>query len=151
MKENVSPPRLKWGISLIMTLVYAFGAAWFYYLPSRGEPELDVTFWGLLSHFLLLSFLFWIILIPELKSDKREDVLLMTILTVPAGLGAALLLSFALGGRESWYVEVLYYFALSLVPFVLSHRAVRGRLSPTPFVLAAVYAVLAYAWGYVSW
>ncbi|AFL94430.1 hypothetical protein CL1_0218 [Thermococcus cleftensis] len=151
MRENVSPPRLKWGISLIMTLVYAFGATWFYYLPSRGEPELDVTFWGLLARFLVLSFLFWIILIPERRSSRAPDMLMLTVLTVPAGVLASLLFIFAV---TSFGIHETYgagYFVLALVPFLIAHKTVKSRISWIPFALALVYGLVAYIWGNMPW
>ncbi len=151
MKENVTPAQMKWGFSLIMTLVYAFGAAYFYYLPARGEPNLDVEFSQLLLHFTVLSFLFWTVLIPERKSSKAPDVLMLTVLTVPAGVFAALLLLFTVtsfGVHEAYGLE---YFTMALVPFLIAHRAVKGRISGVPFILALVYGVIAYVWGNVLW
>ncbi|QDA31156.1 hypothetical protein FH039_05475 [Thermococcus indicus] len=151
MKENVSPAGMKWGISLLMTLAYAFGAAWFYYLPARGEPNLEVEFSQLLLHFLLLSFLFWIVLIPEGRSAKAPDVLMFTVLTVPAGVLASLLLLFAatpFGVHETYGIE---YFIMALVPFLIAHKTVKRRISAVPFVLALVYGVIAYIWGSGLW
>ncbi|ASJ12229.1 hypothetical protein [Thermococcus thioreducens] len=146
MKAEGSSP-MKWGISLIMTLAYAFGAALFYYLPARGEPNLDVEFWGLLVHFLVLSFLFWVVLIPERESGDALDVLMLTLLTVPAGAVVALFFIFAVtsfGIYETWGAE---YFVMALVPFLLAYRTVKGRISALPFILAIAYGVLAYVWG----
>ncbi|CAD5243991.1 hypothetical protein [Thermococcus camini] len=138
---------VKWGISLIMTLVYAFGAALFYYLPARGEPNLDVEFLQLLLHFTVLAFLFWIVLIPERKSGKAVDALMLTVLTVPAGVVASLLFLFAVTGfgiYEAWGAE---YFVMALVPFLLAYGTVKGRISAVPFILAIAYGALAYVWG----
>ena len=151
MKSNVSPGLMKWGISLVMTLVYAFGAALFYYLPARGEPNLEVSFEGLLLHFTVLMFLLWIVLIPGRRMGKAPDVLMLTVLTVPAGLVSALLLIFLLGGlgiHETYGVE---YFAFSFLPFLLALKTVEGRFSLTPPVLAVVYSLLAYTWRNVLW
>ena len=151
MKENVSPAGTKWGMSLIMTLVYAFGVAWFYYLPAKGEPNLEVEFWQLLLHFLLLSFLFWIVLVPERKSTKTPDVLMLTVLTVPAGVFAALLFLFATGGVGVHETYGLEYIVMALMPFLIAHKTVKGRISAVPFVLALVYGVIAYIWGSRLW
>ncbi|WP_457751964.1 hypothetical protein [Thermococcus sp.] len=152
MEEGrLSPSRMKWGISLIMTFVYSFGAAYFYYLPARGEPVVDVEFFQLLAHFLVLGFLFWIILVPERASEMAPDLLMFTILTVPAGVVAALLFLFgakAIGAPELYGLE---YFFLAVVPFVIAYKGVKGRLSAHPFVLALIYAVLAYLWGNLAW
>ncbi|NJE30944.1 hypothetical protein E3E38_07800 [Thermococcus sp. 18S1] len=151
MKENVSPTGMKWGISLIMTLVYAFGAAWFYYLPGNGEPNIDVEFWQLLLHFIVLSFLFWIVLIPERKSSKAPDMLMLTVLTVPAGVLVALLFFFAAGGIGVHETYGLEYIVMALTPFLIAHKTVKGRISAVPFVLALVYGVIAYIWGNGLW
>jgi len=151
MKENVSPAGTKWGISLIMTLVYAFGAALFYYLPARGEPNLDVEFPQLLLHFTVLSFLFWIVLIPERKSNKAPDVLMLTVLTVPAGMLAALLFLFAVTSVGIYETYGVDYSILALIPFLLAYRIVKGRISAVPFILAITYGVLAYLWGNKLW
>ncbi|NJE60908.1 hypothetical protein [Thermococcus sp. 21S7] len=151
MKENVSPAGTKWGISLTMTLVYAFGAALFYYLPGKGEPGVEVEFPQLLLHFIVLSFLFWIVLVPERKSIKTPDVLMLTVLTVPAGVFTALLFLFAAGGvgvHETYGAE---YFIMALVPFLIAHKTVKGRISAVPFILAFVYWILAYIWGNGLW
>lgn len=152
MEEGrLSPARMKWGISLIMTLVYSFGAAYFYYLPARGEPAADVEFLQLLAHFLVLSFLFWIVLVPERGSEEAPDLLLFTVLTVPAGVVATLLFLFVGKGIGAPELYGLEYFFLALVPFVIAYKGVKGRLSVHPFVLALVYAVLAYLWGNLAW
>ena len=151
MKESALSYGLKWGISITMTLAYAFGAAVFYYLPARGEPDLGVSLGGLLTHFLVLSFLLWIVLLPVMGSGKAPDVLMLTLLTVPAGLLASLLFLFLLTGlgiRETYGAE---YFVFSFVPFFLATKTVLKRVSPSPVLLAAVYALLAYLWGSASW
>ncbi|ASJ08991.1 hypothetical protein A3L11_07025 [Thermococcus siculi] len=151
MKENVTPSQMKWGISIIMTLVYAFGAAWFYYLPARGEPGLEVEFWRLLLHFLVLSFLFWIILIPERKSQKAADSLMFTVLAVPVGMIAALLLLFVAGKIGLHETYGLEYFFLAAVPFAVAYKVTEDKIRASPFVLALVYWVIAYLWGSVAW
>ncbi len=151
MKDNVTPAQMKWGISVIMTLVYAFGAAYFYYLPARGEPNLDVTFWGLLLHFLFLSFLFWLVLFPGVKSGKADDLLMLTVLTVPAGVVASLLFAFAVGGVGMEKTFGLEYLVLSIVPFTLAYKAVFGKMGRTPFFLAFGYWIIAYLWRVLAW
>jgi hypothetical protein len=147
VKENVPPRGMKWGISVIMTLAYAFGAAYFYYLPARNEPDLEVEFWRMLLHFLLLSFLLWMVLVPERGKGKALDVLMFTVLTVPAGLLTALLFIFALTGAGIGETYGIEYFFLSIVPFVLAYKTVKGKISATPFTLALVYWAIAYVWG----
>ncbi len=142
---------IKWGISLIMTFVYAFGAAWFYYLPARSEPNLEVEFWQLLIHFTVLIFLFWIVLIPEGKSEKAADVLMLTVLTVPAGVFASLLFLFAVSGFGIYETYGVEYSILALIPFLLAYRTVKGRISAVTFVLAVAYGILAYIWGNGLW
>ena len=142
---------VKWVISLLMTLAYACGAAIFYYLPAKGEPTLDVEFWQLLLHFLVLSFLFWIVLIPERDSSKAPDVLMLTVLTVPAGVLAALFFLFAVNSFGIYETYGLGYTVMALVPFLIAHKAVRVRISVAPFVLALVYGITAYMWGSVLW
>ncbi|WP_240910560.1 hypothetical protein [Thermococcus sp. GR6] len=147
MENEKGFPRMKWGVSILMSLVYSFGAAWFYYLPAKGEPLIDVTFGELLLHFLVLVFLLWIVAIPGIKEkDKTADLVLLTVLTLPAGVFAALLILFILGGLgiETYGVE---YFILPLVPFTLAHKAVEGKITLRPFLMAFVYGVIAFAWG----
>ncbi len=146
MKAEGSP-HMKWGISLIMTLAYTFGAALFYYLPARGEPNLDVEFPQLLLHFTVLAFLFWIVLIPERKSGKAVDVLMLTVLTVPAGVFVSMLFLFAVTGFGIYEVWGAEYFVMALIPFLLAYRTVKGRISAAPFILAIAYGALAYVWG----
>ncbi|WP_240912082.1 MULTISPECIES: hypothetical protein [unclassified Thermococcus] len=147
MENEKGFPRMKWGVSIPMSLVYSFGAAWFYYPPAKGEPLIDVTFEELLLHFLVLIFLFWIVAIPGIeKKDKTADLILLTVLTLPAGVFAALLVLFILRGLgiETYGVE---YFILPLVPFTLAHKAVEGRITPRPSLRAFAYKVIAFAWG----
>ena len=151
MKENLAPAQIKWGISLIVTLTYAFGAAYFYYLPARGEPNLDVTLWGLLFHFLVLSFLFWLILLPGIKSGKADDLLMLTVLTVPAGVVSSLLFTFAVGGAGMEETFGLEYLVLSMVPFALAYKAVLGKIGRTPILLAFLYWFIAYLWRSAVW
>ena len=147
MKSNVSPGLMKWGISLVMTLVYAFGAVLFYYLPARGEPNLEVSFERLFLHFTFLVFLLWIIAIPGRRSGKAADAVMLAILTLPVGVLAAIFLEF-LPAEVPYY---LLYFTFSLLPFLLALKTVEGRLSLTPLVLAVVYSLLAYVWRNVLW
>ncbi|ASJ06923.1 hypothetical protein [Thermococcus pacificus] len=147
MKENITPAQMKWGVSLIMTLAYAFGAAYFYYLPSRGEPGLEVGFWQLLLHFLVLSFLFWLVLIPEGSSAKAADLLMLTVLTVPAGVAGALISLFAVTGIGIGETRGLEYLVMALIPYTLAYKAVLGKAGWRPAILAATYWIITYLWG----
>ena len=151
MKENLTPAQMKWGISLIVTLVYAFGAAYFYYLPARGEPGLEVEFWRLLLYFLVLSFLFWLVLIPGRASAETADLLMLTVLTVPAGAVASLLFTFAVGEAGMKEAFGLEYLVLSMVPFALAYKAVLGKIDRIPVLLAFLYWFIAYLWGSAVW
>jgi len=138
-------------VALALTVAYAVGAAWFYYAPARGEPNLNVTFQGLFIHFLFLSFLFWIVAIPEKKPFPALNLLVLTLLMVPVGVVTSLLCLFALSGaglQETYGIE---YTVLALVPFAVAHKFVKGRVSAVPFVLAVLYGVAAYLWVNVPW
>lgn len=151
MKNARSSPLSHLAVALALTVAYAVGAAWFYYAPARGEPNLDVTFRGLFIHFLFLSFLFWIVAIPEKKPFPALNLLVLTLLMVPAGVVASLLCLFALSGaglRETYGIE---YVVLALVPFAVAHKLVKGRVLAVPFILAVLYGVTAYLWVNVPW
>jgi len=138
-------------VSLIMTVSYSLAAAWFYYAPSRGEPDVDVGFWRFLLYFLLLSFLFWIVAIPEKKPFPAYDLLMFTVLTVPAGVVASLLFLFGISEVGMQNTHGLEYALMALVPFSIAHKSVKGSVSTTPFVLAIIYWAVAYLWGNAIW
>jgi len=151
MKNARSSPLPHLAVALALTISYALGAAWFYYAPSRGEPNLDVTFRGLLTHFLFLSSLFWIVAILEKKPFPALNLLVPTLLMVPAGVVASLLCLFALSGaglQETYGIE---YVVMALVPFAVAHKLVKGRVSAVPFILAVLYGITAYLWVNVPW
>ncbi len=151
MRENVTPTQMKWGISVIMTIVYAFGAAYFYYLPAKGEPNIGVNFWWLLFHFLVLGFIFWMVLIPGQKAGKPAGLLTLTILTIPAGLVISLLFTFAVAGVGITGTLGLGYLVLSIVPFTLAYKAVVDRVDVTPVLLALAYWIVVYLWRKAIW
>lgn len=143
--------RMKFGIALVISFVYSLAAAWFYYITAKGEPFLEVSFGTLLLNFSFLVFLLWIVASPHAKKSTAADMVLITVMIIPAGVLATLLILFTLNGLGIYESYGLEYFLMPVIPFTLAYRTMEGKVTVKPILLALLYGIIAFAWGNLTW